>query len=277
MSLLNDYRRVTRSQRCPICNHGDWCLVSREGKDDPVSVICPRVESETPLGGAGWLHHLHGERRGRRSFGTELPPLPPDHREEAERLAKSADLRPWADRLGVPVETMQRLLVGQGEDKWGPYTSWPQFDPNLRVVGISLRRPDGSKQLRLDDRAGLHLPLDLPLSLAGERVLVVEGGSDAAAGLALGAWSIGRHSVLSGFKEIRRLLRSRRPGRITVVADRDPDDRGLRAACRLADELRSVCPQVGVVVPPEEIKDLRAWIAEGVGLAEVLRGEEVLA
>jgi putative DNA primase/helicase len=43
---------------CPICGHGDWCLVSVENPEDPNAVICGRrAEGATrPLGEAGYLH-----------------------------------------------------------------------------------------------------------------------------------------------------------------------------------------------------------------------------
>lgn len=276
MSLLSEFVRVSRHRRCPICGQGDWCLLSREGGTDPIQAICPRIESLTRFGEAGWLHRLREGQTRFRHRGIDLPSVPADHRLEAERLACTASLDPIAAVLDLPPGVLRRLLVGTGSDAFGAFSSWPQFDSRLRVVGISLRREDGSKRLRSGDRTGLHVPLDLPRSLLGERVLVVEGGSDCAAGLALGVWSIGRHSVLSGFGEIVRLLRPRRPARITVVADRDPDERGIRASKRLATRLRSICSQVGVTLPPLGIKDLRAWRTAGGELTEVLRGEEVL-
>lgn len=30
--LLESYVRVSRSRLCPVCEHADWCMVSR---DDP--------------------------------------------------------------------------------------------------------------------------------------------------------------------------------------------------------------------------------------------------
>jgi hypothetical protein len=58
MSLLDDFARVSRSRPCPICNHRDWCLVSRDNEADPSRVICARVESRQRFGRAGWLHAL---------------------------------------------------------------------------------------------------------------------------------------------------------------------------------------------------------------------------
>lgn len=274
MSLLNDFARVSRHRPCPICQHRGWCLVSREGDAHPVSAICARSESTTRIGDAGWLHALRGDVRRARPRGVELEPIPVDHRREAERLALGADLEPVARSLGVPTASLRRLLVGVGDDQCGPFSSWPQLDEQLRVVGISLRRFDGSKRLRRGDRAGLHVPVDIPEDLSQQRVLIVEGGSDAAAGLALGRVAIGRPSVLAGFKALRLLLRPRRPAGITVVADRDEDGAGLRGAIQLARSLSVVCPDVRTIEPPPRIKDLRKWLEVGLDAGKLAEAEE---
>jgi len=273
MSLRDDFVPVSRERPCPICERRDWCLVSKEGGAEPVAAICPRTESPIQWGAAGWLHRLRGEDPRPRPRGVELEPVPVDHRPEAERLARGADLDLVGRSLGLPGAALRRLLVGVGEDRFGPFSSWPQIDEGLRVVGISLRRADGSKRLRRGDRAGLHVPIDLPDDLSRERILVVEGGSDAAAGLALGRVAVGRPSVLACFKELKRLLRSRRPGAISVVADRDEHGAGLRGAVQLARVLSVVSPDVRVVEPPPGVKDLRAWLAAGLRSAELSRFE----
>lgn len=274
MSVLDDYRRVSRRDRCPICERADWCLVSKEGGTDPASAICARNESPIRFGDAGWLHRLRDEAPRSRFRGVELKPIPTDHREEAERLALQADLGPVSRSLGLPPEALRRLLVGTGEDCFGSFSSWPQFDAELRVVGISLRRADGSKRLRRGDRAGLHLPSDLPEDLSAERILAVEGGTDAAAGLALGRFAIGRPSVLACFAELRRLVRKRKPRAISVVADRDDHGAGVRGAEALARELRSFAQDLRIIEPPEGVKDLRAWLAAGLSPSELSRVEE---
>jgi len=275
MTLRDDFDRVSRSQPCPICRRPDWCMVSKARPGDPEAALCQRVESPDRWGDAGWFHRLRdGDQAWRRSIGTTLEEAPEDHRREAERLARGADLAGVADSLGLPIRVLERLLVGVGEDRFGAFSSWPQVDPENRVVGISLRRPDGAKRLRRGDRAGLHVPTDLPDDLAGERVLVVEGGSDCAAGLALGRWTIGRPSVLAQFREIRRLLTRRRPGLVSVVADRDEHEAGIRGARQLARCLESVAPDVLVVEPPAGIKDLRSWLHRGLEERELRRVEE---
>lgn len=50
MSLLNDCARVSRSRPCPLCDHKDWCLVSKDSEAEPSHVICARVESSGVVG-----------------------------------------------------------------------------------------------------------------------------------------------------------------------------------------------------------------------------------
>ncbi len=69
--------RVSRRNRCPVCDKPDWCLISQDGK----AVICARNESDNPAGnkGAGWLHTLDTAR--------PLPLLKP--RPEAKQTPKA--------------------------------------------------------------------------------------------------------------------------------------------------------------------------------------------
>jgi hypothetical protein len=48
------WRRTNRKDRCPVCKHADWCLISIDG----TAAICPRTESPHRCGEAGWLHRL---------------------------------------------------------------------------------------------------------------------------------------------------------------------------------------------------------------------------
>lgn len=60
------WARVTRREPCPVCDHGSWCLRSRDG----LAVICGRKESANRRGAAGWLHRLGEPVR------DSAPPLP---------------------------------------------------------------------------------------------------------------------------------------------------------------------------------------------------------
>lgn len=271
MSLLDDYRRVTRSRPCPVCDHGGWCLVSREGGDDPVSAICPRVESDSFWGTSGYFHPLRDARRPRkRQTAWPIPLLPPDHRREAERLARQAGpyLSELAGSLGVTEDALRRLGVGWHRDE--NCSTWPEWDGRGRVVGILRRFTDGRKMTRAGDRCGLFMPHDLPASLRGKDLVVAEGGSDCAAALSMGLWAVGRHSCLSGTPEVTRVARSVRPCRLIVVGDNDRGGQGSMGARRIAGLLSRVAPVVVFVLPPPAHKDLRQWRQAGAEASDLL-------
>jgi len=273
MSLREDFRPVSRRVPCPICAGSDWCLVSKEGGSDPVSAVCPRTESPIRLGEAGWLHKLRDSDLPKPARKIEIEFEPNDYRPVADRFARFADLEAIAAPLGLEARDLRRLGVGFDVDQSA--STWPEVDSARRVVGILRRFPDGKKRLRLGDRCGLFVPRDLPLDLAGERLLVVEGGSDTAAGLGLGRWTVGRHAVLSGLVDLGRLVRKIRPATVSIVADRDADGRGLSASRLLAKRLEPLCKDVRVVETPATVKDLRDWCRRGDAAVELSRAEEV--
>ena len=59
MSLLTEFRRVSKREPCPVCGRPSWCLVRGDGG----AVICARIESPKRWGKAGWFH---GDRRVQR-------------------------------------------------------------------------------------------------------------------------------------------------------------------------------------------------------------------
>ena len=69
--------RVTKHNRCPVCDKPDWCLISEDGK----AAICARIESANPVGnkGAGWIHRLD----------TARPLPPPTSRLEVKQTPKA--------------------------------------------------------------------------------------------------------------------------------------------------------------------------------------------
>ena len=94
MSNSNLWLRVSRSRRCPVCDHADWCLVSRDG----TAAICPRVESSKRIGDSGYLHRLkddHGDLYG--DVLAWSPWAPPLH------LART-----WH---GLPLNASARLIL----------------------------------------------------------------------------------------------------------------------------------------------------------------------
>ncbi len=124
--------------------------------------ICPRVESPTRYGEAGWLHKLGGDcspaRRAitNRSFTISTQP-PTDFgplAEEWERRLAEGDLRELAKRLGVSPDALRRLGVGWN----GAGFTFPMSDPTGQVMGIRIRYPTGHKAAVKGSRQGLFIP-----------------------------------------------------------------------------------------------------------------------
>jgi hypothetical protein len=252
------WRRVSRAHPCPVCGKGDWCLTSADG----TAAICPRVESPRRAGDAGWLHRLAASAGPRRHLRhVPLPAAGPDLGPLAAHYRDALDpgrLHQFARQLGVGASSLTALGVGWsgGHDAY----SFPMRDWEGRVVGIRLRRPDGSKFAVRGGRDGLFLPP--PPAAPGERLLVCEGPTDAAALLDLGYSHVaGRPSCTGGVKLLCELVRQRRPDDVAVVAD--ADDPGRRGADNLASVLVCYCPAVRVIVPPGGAKDVRDFLRAG--------------
>jgi hypothetical protein len=170
----------------------------------------------------------------------------------------SGRLHQLARQLGLSEASLTALGVGWSADYRA--FSWPMLDCDGRTVGIRLRRPDGNKFAVRGGREGLFLP-PAP-ELRGERLLVCEGGSDAAALLDLGYPHVaGRPSCMGGIKALCDLVRRRRPADVVIVAD--ADEPGWRGAESLGTVLVCYSPAVRVVVPPGGAKDVREFLRAG--------------
>ena len=71
-SASRQWRRVTPRERCPICQHPDWCRTFADG-----GVECMRISSATSTRNGGWLHWPHGRPDDWQSRLAALPPPPP--------------------------------------------------------------------------------------------------------------------------------------------------------------------------------------------------------
>ena len=151
VTLLDDFARVSAKQPCPVCNHRDWCLVSREDETNPSKVVCARVESRRRFGQAGWLHVLRDD--GKRWDGVHRRTVRLDQAEpRCERFAALVSqyqeaidpgrLALFAKSLGLTVESLERLGVGST----GEACAFPMTDPDDRVVRIHLRFQGGVKR-----------------------------------------------------------------------------------------------------------------------------------
>jgi DNA primase len=129
------------------------------------------------------------------------------------------------------------------------------------VLGIRLRRPDGSKFAVRGGHEGLFLP-DKPAIGDDPSLVVGEGPTDAAALLDMGFGGVvGRPSCTGGVRLLVELARLRRPREVVIVAD--ADEPGRRGADHLGSVLRIYVPAVRVITPPARVKDARDWLRSG--------------
>lgn len=269
MRILQDFRRVSKRHRCPVCSRPDWCLVDAADPANPSRVICKRVQSEREWGEAGWLHALRDVRHptiARRKYewvaGPDFSELAQRHRRQVSPDA----LEQFSRDLGVSSEALNELGIGQVRDGW----SFPMFDANRRTVGIRLRLIDGRRLAVKGSRDGLFLAATVAIT---NRVFVAEGPTDTAALNALKLPAIGRPSCRGGTKHLIQVARSARPKLLVVVSDNDAP--GKDGALRLAQALRPIVPDVRLIAPPATFKDVREWVLSGATLGEIERAVDV--
>jgi phage/plasmid primase-like uncharacterized protein len=161
-----------------------------------------------------------------------------------------------ARSLGLTVDSLTALDIG-----WSAHNrawSFPMRDAAGAVLGIRLRRPDGSKFAVRGGREGLFLPATDPID---PNLVVCEGPTDAAALLDLGFTAVvGRPSCTGGIKLLVELVQRRHPDEVVIVADRDQP--GRRGADNLASVLLPHCSSARVVVP-RRYKDAREFVQAG--------------
>jgi hypothetical protein len=234
---------------------------------DGGAAICARVESPKRCGEAGWLHrfneHLPRARKFVRSVhigsatGASL-----DLARFAATCQAAIDpgrLHQLALSLGLSVKSLRLLGIGWSAEHraW----SFPMVNPDGNVLGIRLRYPNGRKLAVRGSKAGLHIPAGTAFR-PGERMLIAEGPTDAAALLDMGFFAaVGRYSCLGDLRLLAELTRRWRPGDVAIVADRD--EPGRRGAADLASVLAAYTPAVRIIEPPEGVKDARQWLRSG--------------
>lgn len=279
---MNGWRRVSRREPCPICEHVDWCGVSADG----AVCHCMRVESANPCPSGGWFHFLK-ERPKRMPVRTgPKPPVRPrmfnaeltmdGFRAEFESPGGGKDIFDSLLEIGRDLNMcaadIDRLLVGRSafHGAW----AFPMLDGGGKCVGIRLREYGGSMKWSVaGSRDGLFYdPQIQPREavyngLRGRELVVVEGATDCIAGYALGLPCVGRSSCGTGGEMLRDLCARLRVSRVTIVTDNDayklrPDGTpwrpGIEGAQRLAQSLGR-CYRI--VTPPK--KDLREWYYAG--------------
>jgi P4 family phage/plasmid primase-like protien len=190
--------------------------------------------------------------------------------DEIRELKNAIDSLQWlAEELSVNVESLESLGVRyvSGDCYW----LFPEHDSKRKTIGINRRFGNGSK--KSFGKRGLYFAADW-LDRPGP-VLIVEGGSDTAAGIMLGLSIIGRPmaKVPKDLKpELTKLLKAVGPDRRIIVVgendkksddwEKDPQKWPGRAGA--IDTANFLAADLGRMVewglPEESVKDLRQWL-----------------
>ena len=249
------FSRVTQQDKCPICDHPDWCMVSADGE----LAICPRVDegSMRYIDGSGYLHRIKDAEPSHPRPSVRRPG--PRYHIDAKRIAHEchARLTPvrlagFASDLGVSTASLEQLMVGWHETLQA-YT-FPMRDGAEYIIGIRTRHRDGSKRAITGSKAGLFIPDTFASSGS---LYICEGPTDTAAMLSVGLAAIGRPSCMGSHQQVRDLLNTCfRKRDVVIIADNDGP--GREGAARLRDALG-----VGrLQAPPNRVKDVRERVRE---------------
>jgi len=276
---LGDWIPVSRSRPCPICGTPDACMRKVDGS----AVSCFRIsegcavdgsgEPVTFKDGMGWVHDLK----------DDIAPAPPKRKDakvtapkiDADRIARDCfaaigkrERYESARPLGLAPKDLRAVGMGWSEQHQA-YT-WPMFDSRGNVIGIRLRDEDGRKWAIRGSRNGMFMAAKREKKWP--MLLVVEGPTDTAAGVALGLDVVGRPGNTSGHDHLVAFAARWR----TVVLLIDRDEPGSRAeeltemgAKKTAEALVAGGRTVKICRPPETHKDLRDWYQAGATMADV--------
>ncbi len=244
------FERVSKTHRCPICKHPDWCRVFADGW-----VECMRVQSDKPAKSGGWMHW-----QGQLPFAAS-PPLPLRLKSQAPTINATKLIREWQAQTGpaalaafaVALGVSTPSLVAVGAAWSEPHKAWafPMCDGYGNVVGIRLRNERGKFAVR-GSRQGLFLA-SVP---AQKTLFVCEGPTDTAAAIELGLFAVGRPNCCCGGAEIKIYARQHAVSRVVIISDNDKP--GLDGARKVGGELNL---PFAVYVPPA--KDVREFVRLG--------------
>lgn len=272
--------RVSRSSPCVVCGKPDWC--GRASSDDHVVYHrCMRERGDVP-----GLRCIKDDTEGRTYITTSDSlrdgggaPCRQPHDKHPAVTAKAAVN--WAsackrftraftrDRVAslsrsIGVSEMAMSIVGVGWCTPQMAYTMPMRDATGKVIGVRLRRLDGSKLSIRGSKNGVFCSSELATKpKCGLPIMVCEGPTDAMAMMDLGFWSLGRPSCRGATNITKRLCRGHP---VVVVADRDTP--GREGAALIAGVLDEVCPSVKVIEPAAG-KDAREWLGLGASMDSV--------
>lgn len=256
------WESVSERFPCPVCGKPDNCKVSLDGW----WCYCGREPSKRKQNAGGqFLHRLDVKQEPTsRRHAKKREASNKDWQALAEQYASKAGMprQKLAKQLGVSVESLEILQVGWHESAW----TFPECDAAGTVIGISRRLKNGDKRNERGSKRGLTF--DDSDAASSDVILIVEGGTDTAAGLTLGLTTIGRPSASGGVPRLAELLAGVSAARqIIVLGENDEKENGnwpgregaVTTAGKLAESLGR---SIDWALPPGDAKDLRAWLSE---------------
>lgn len=167
------------------------------------------------------------------------------------------DLQALAKQLGLDAAPLAALNI----TREGRFWLNPERNSDGEITGFATRDDAGHKGFKGGGKRGLTLawPIDSYAGSSPENpVLIVEGMTDTAAGMAHGFTTIGRPSATGGLDFLRPLTAGLH---IVIVAEND-SGAGKAGALKIADGLLDTAASVRIIYPPDGVKDLRAWVVD---------------
>lgn len=264
-------RRALRSRKgkpCPVCGHSDQHCVAM---DDGSAAFCPKSDGAGSVKRYGEYGYLYIFDTGLSTRDVAmLPPVrkqPELSDEELHAIWNPRAILWWRDAgaevgrlalvLGVASWSLSELCVGWDGKAW----TFPERNGEGLIVGVNRRFEDGGKRCATGSHRGLTYSetwSDNP-----GPILLVEGGSDTAAGITLGLAVIGRPSNTGGVAMLVKMLADT-DRKVIAIGERDrkADGRwpGMDGAKGVSSALaKKFMRQVACRLLPGGAKDLRAW------------------
>ena len=176
-------------------------------------------------------------------------------------------LNQLAAHLRLPREALLTLGVGYDEeDQDDPSWVFPERDDRSRIVGLVRRYDDGRKWAVWGSNRGLTVPRYGKRLPAGP-IYLVEGASDTAALVSVGAFVVGRSNAFGNAAErlwLTRLLEKYADREVVVVGEREASGAGVRGAEKLAAFLHEELERpVSWALPRKGYKDGREQVLAG--------------
>ena len=242
----DDWREVSKRERCPICDHDDWCGITGP-ENDPDAAYCMREKSDLPKKD-GWIHKIKQSHLS----------TPTDSRQTRR---KRESVKNNGERKSKQRFSTSDAAVAKLEELYGyAAASWPYMSSAGVTTMIVLRwnLPDGKKTIRpvYRDHDGQWIighhpeprPLyQLPEIVHASRVVVVEGEPCA---LALANLGIEATTAPGGALAADKADWSPLAGKVVIIW-RDNDANGLKYQQTILEELRKLDPppKVSVIEP----------------------------